>query len=140
MHRRSKRLKTNTELEDREAAGFWKAIALANKIGEGGEKITLQTILDIHKVMFDLARPDIAGRFRKSGEDIKKLKCMEPPPGRIVAERIYQFWRELDTQLSEIKRRPKEQTKTQRKRWFVAVVEVAAWVQHEITAIHPFCD
>ena len=106
MHRRSKRPKTNIELEDREAAGLWKAIALANKFGEGEGKITLQIILDIHKAMVDFAYADIAGRFRKAGEDIKKLKCMEPPPGRLVETRMYQFWRDLDTRLSGMQRSP----------------------------------
>jgi fido (protein-threonine AMPylation protein) len=139
MHRRSKRPKTNIELEDREAAGLWKAIALANRLGEEKEKITLQIILDIHRTMVDFAYLDIAGRFRKTGEDIKKLKCMEPPPGRLVEGRMYQFWRGLDMRLARMQRFPKEQTKTQRKKWFAEVIEIAAWVQHEITAIHPFC-
>jgi len=139
MDQRFKRPRTETELEDREAAGFWKAIALANQIGEGRDKITLQTILGIHKTMFELVHPEIAGRFRKS-EDIKKLKCVEPPPGRVVEERMYQFWRTLDTRLSGLPRRSAKQTKTQRKKWFARVIEIAAWVQYEITAIHPFCQ
>jgi hypothetical protein len=63
MDRRSRRPRTRTDLEDREAAGLWKAIALANKVGDESGKITLETILDIHKVMFEVAYPDIAGRF-----------------------------------------------------------------------------
>ncbi len=140
MERRSKRPKTPTELEDREAAGLWRAIALVNAIGEKREKITLATILNVHRVMLDTARPDIAGRFRHSGEDIKKLKCLEPPPGRLVQERAYLFWRELDTRLSRIPQHSQKDTKTQKKKWFAQVIGLAAWVQHGITVIHPFCD
>ena len=140
MGRRFRRPRTGVELEDREAAGFWKAIALVNKIGEGQQKITLEIVLSIHKTIFEFARPDIAGRFRKPGEDIKKLKCVEPPPGRVVHERVYKFWRDLDIRLSKIRRRPTRQTKTQRRKWFAQVIEIAAWAQHQVSAIHPFCD
>lgn len=129
-----------TELEDLEAKGFWRAIALAKKIGEGDEKITLEVILRIHKTIFEDAIPSLAGRFRVEGEDVKKLKCHEPPPGRLVKEKMYEFWRDLDVRLAKIPRHPQKQTKNQRKAWFASVIEVAAWVQHKIAYIHPFCE
>jgi hypothetical protein len=78
-----KRPTNKTELEDLEAQGLWRAIALSKSVGEGNEKITLEVIQNIHKVMLKDAMPEAAGRFRVNGEDVKKLKCHEPPPRKI---------------------------------------------------------
>ncbi|MEK7193561.1 MAG: Fic family protein [Patescibacteria group bacterium] len=134
------RPKDKTELEDRELEGFWKAIALSKKVGESGVKISLQTISLIHKTMFANAIPDMAGKFRVSGQDVKKLKCVEPPPGRLVQERMYKFWREFDVRLATIPRHPKKQALTQRKKWRGQIFDLAAWVQYQVAAIHPFVD
>ncbi len=140
MVKNFRRPKDKGELDDREVAGLWKAIALAHEVGEGGQRITLDSILRIHKMMFEAVTPEIAGRFRVNGEDIKKLKCIEPPPGRLVQERVYAFWRELDTRLSIIPRHPKKMAITQVKKWREQVFDVATWTQHQIAAIHPFCE
>ncbi|KKW14596.1 MAG: Adenosine monophosphate-protein transferase FICD-like protein [Candidatus Jorgensenbacteria bacterium GW2011_GWB1_50_10] len=131
--------RNKTELENREAAGFWRTIALSRAIGESKERITLSTILRIHKTMLGSAYPDIAGRFRKK-EDVKKLKCIEPPPGREVEQRMYASWKELDVKLATLPRHPKKYTKHQQKTWRAEVVHLAAWTQHQIAAIHPFCE
>ena len=136
--------KDDDEVKEREAAGLWRAQALAKDIGEGKEKITLAVILRIHKAFFENANPDIAGRFRKSGEDIKKLKYMTPPPGRAVQTRLYEFWRELDNRLSQVPTLPKGEGKKASKKQLAvrneAVIDLAAWTQYQITAIHPFCE
>jgi len=137
---KSKRPKTRTELEDLEAQGLWRAIALGKNIGEGNEKITLEVILRIHKTIFEDAIPNIAGRFRVEGEDVKKLKCHEPPPGRLVKEKMYTFWKDLDVRLATLSTHPQNQTKTQRSIWFASVIEIATWVQHQISYIHPFVE
>jgi len=90
--------------------------------------------------MFGTVVPEMAGRFRTNGEDIKKLKCIEPPPGRLVQERVYAFWRELDAKLAVIPRHPKKMTTTQVKKWRTQVFDIATWTQHQIAAIHPFCE
>src|SRR3989344_5589666 len=110
MDKSFRRPSTKNELDDREVAGLWKAIALAQEIGESDEHITLDTILRVHRTMFGAIMPEIAGRFRVNGEDVKKLKCIEPPPGRLVREHMYAFWRELDAKLSVIPRHPKRMT------------------------------
>lgn len=141
MERKYRKLpKDETELQDREAQGLWRAIALAKKVGEGEEKISLDVILHIHKTMLVEAIPNVAGRFRMDGEDIKKLRSHEPPPGRVVIEQMHVFWREFDTRLAKISRRPKKQTKTQRRMWFGDIIGLGAWVHHQISYIHPFCD
>jgi fido (protein-threonine AMPylation protein) len=140
MDKSFRRPKNKSELDDREVAGLWKAIALTHEIGESNERITLDTVLRIHKVVFVAVAPEMAGRFRRDGEDVKKLKCIEPPPGRVVQERAYSFWRELDARLSIIPRHPKKMTITQVKKWRSLVFDVATWAQHQIASIHPFCE
>jgi fido (protein-threonine AMPylation protein) len=140
MAKTFQRPKDKGELDDREVAGLWKAIALAKEIGESDERITLDSILRIHKEMFGAVAPEMAGRFRVNGEDIKKLKCIEPPVGRLVKEQVYVFWRELDAKLAVIPRHPKKMSKTQVKKWRDQVFDIAAWTQHQIAAIHPFCE
>jgi Fic family protein len=144
MAKSFRRSKNDEELQEMEAAGLWRAQALAKEIGEGNEKITLEVILRIHRVFFEHANPDIAGRFRRSGEDIKKLKYIEPPLGTGVQMRMYEFWREFDTRISQIPAFPKikgekalENALSQRND---AIVNLAAWTQHQIAAIHPFCE
>lgn len=105
------RPKNKEELEKFESAGLWKAQIEAKKIAEGKEKITLELILKIHRVFFSEVNPEIAGRFRKDGEDIKKLNNIEPPPGRVIFERMYEFWREFDARVSQIPKKPKKETK-----------------------------
>ena len=86
------------------------------------------------------AFPEIAGRFRKEGEDVKKLKCVEPPPGRLVGERMYEFWLGLDRRLATISRNPADRSKRRMRSWFDAVIDAAAWAQHSLSSIHPFCN
>ncbi len=140
MARTFRRPRDKNELDDREVAGLWKAISLARTIGESDERITLDVILRLHHTIFREVMPEMAGRFRVAGEDFKKLTCIEPPPGRLVKERIYAFWRELDAKLSVIPRHPRARTRTQMKKWRNEVFDVAAWAQHQVAAIHPFCE
>ncbi len=138
------RPKTEDELKEREAAGLWLAQVLSKQIGESTEKITLDVILHIHKVFFQHVNPDHAGRFRKSGEDIKKLKCIIPPPGIAVQNKMYEFWRELDTKLAQVPQKQKGGSQKELKKTLeernAIVIDLAAWTQHKITSIHPFCE
>lgn len=144
MERSLPRPRSEDELKEREAAGFWQAQALAKKIAEGPEKVTVDVILRIHKAFFRLANPGMAGRFRRAGEDVKKLKCFEPPPGSAVLKKMFEFWRELDTRLSRIPPRPRLKSRKHLRKaleaWTDKVVDVAAWTQHQIASIHPFSE
>jgi fido (protein-threonine AMPylation protein) len=144
MEKSFRRPRSEEELKQREAAGLWRAQALAKDIGESKERITLETILHIHKVFFEHVNPDMAGRFRSKGEDIKKLKCMMPPLGIAVQVRMYEFWREFDNRLSLIPPVSKKAGKhAQRKALEIrteAVVDLATWTQYQMAAIHPFCE
>lgn len=140
MVKRPKFPKTEEEKKEREAQGLWKAQALAKEVAESEETISLDCILRIHKRFFELANPDIAGRFRHDGQDIRKLKYIEPPPGTIVRDKMYEFARNFDVQIAVIPRRPKGQTRTQERKWLNQVLDLAAWTQYQITFIHPFCE
>jgi fido (protein-threonine AMPylation protein) len=139
MAKSFQRPKTEIELQEREAAGLWKAQALAKSIGGSKEKITLDVILRIHKIFQGTANPELAGRFRIAGEDIKKLTCMTPPPGSVVRQEMYAFWRNFDLQLSKIPPAPKATvSKTSLKKRNESVINLAAWTQYQIARIHPF--
>lgn len=142
MGKTFKRPRNEEELKQLEASGLWKAQTLAKNIGESKEKITLEVILRIHKVFLENAYPEIAGKFRMLGQDIKKLKCMIPPPGIAVQEEMYKFWRELDVRLSKIPPMPKGKkiSKTSLRKRNEEVISLAAWIQYQITRIHPFCE
>lgn len=134
--------KSEEELQRREAAGLWKAQILAKNIAESDEKITLDVLLRLHKVFHEEANPAMAGRFRVEGEDIKKLTCITPPPGRLVLEEMYIFWREFDTKMAKIPSQPKGKavSKTSLKKRNEEVIDLAAWTQHKLAWIHPFCE
>jgi cell filamentation protein len=127
-------------LEDREAAGLWRSITLAKEIGESTRQIDLSVILELHGRMMSDAMPEIAGRFRVAGEDVKPLVCIEPPLGLIVKERIYEFEKDLIFKIQHIEARPKQSQKKKYRQWVDSVFELAAWTQHKLVAIHPFCE
>jgi fido (protein-threonine AMPylation protein) len=136
-----RRPKNKKDLEKAGFVGLWKAQVVAKKIAEGKEKITLESIKRIHAVFFYEINPDIAGRFRGSGEDIKKLNNIEPlPGGRAILEEMYKFWRVFDVAISKIPRHAFGNSKKTRERWNGEVIKLSAWTQYQITAIHPFCD
>lgn len=138
---RFKRPSDEEELAQREANGLWRAQALANEIADSGERITIDTILRVHREFFKEANPDHAGRFRHRGDDVKELQCVVPPPGSAVEEKMLEFWRELDTRLAQIPKHPKNpKGKHSRSEWMSKVIECAVWAHHRMTAIHPFCQ
>jgi fido (protein-threonine AMPylation protein) len=127
-------------LEDREAAGLWKAIALSKEIGESERPIDLGVILELHKKMFGDAMPEIAGRFRKAGEDVKKLTCIEPPFGSVVEEKMHGFEKDMAFRMASVSGRPDPKHKKHYRQWVESVFDLAAWTQHHLVAIHPFCE
>jgi|ERR1051325_4897607 fido (protein-threonine AMPylation protein) len=90
--------------------------------------------------MFMDALPEIAGRFRKAGEDVKKLTCIEPPLGSAVQEQMHSFEKDFIYRLSHIEVRPDQKHKKRYKQWVNSVFDLAAWTQHKLVAVHPFCE
>lgn len=129
------------ELETLEAQGFWLAITLVSKCTKDRTCAMDTTMLcAIHREIFQFAMPGIGGRYRIAGEDIKKLHFLIPPPGRMVAQRMLEFGKELDAKIASIPLKPKTKRKDTYLKWVHRVVEVAAWTQHQIVAIHPFSN
>jgi len=140
-----RRPKTESELQIREAAGLWRAQALAKSIGESKEKVSIDVILRIHRVFFANVNPDIAGKFRVTGQDVKKLRCLTPPLGTAVRNRMYEFWRDFDTKISSIPKGPARGSGAKAKKrnleaWNNFVIDLAVWTQYKMVAIHPFCE
>jgi len=140
MHKAFERPSDQNELEDREASGLWEAIVLSREIGESDRIIDLSVVKEIHHKILGKTMPEAAGRFRVAGEDIKKLSCIEPPPGSDVGSRMYVFEKDLSHRTSLIRPRPEKTKGKSYKRWLDSIFDLAAWVQHSIVAIHPFCD
>jgi len=140
MPKEFERPEDKKSLEDREAAGLWKAIALSKEIGESSRPLDLTVILELHGKMFVEALPEIAGRFRKVGEDVKKLTCIEPPLGAAVPEAIHIFEKDWIFRMSHIAPHPDKSSKKRHRQWVNDVFELAAWTQHRLVAIHPFCE
>ena len=140
MPKEFSRPEDHSMLEDREAAGLWRAIALSKEIGETTRTIDLSVILELHGKMFAEAMPEISGRFRRSGEDVKKLECIEPPPGSVIQEKMHVFEKDLLFKIQHVASKPDPKHKKKYKLWVESVFELAAWTQHKFVAIHPFCE
>ena len=65
---------------------------------------------------------------------------MEPPPGRFVQQRMYEFARELDINIAKIPSRHNATTLKKRKERTGSIFDLATWIQYQITSIHPFCE
>jgi prophage maintenance system killer protein len=141
MHNDFVRPENKEELEDREAAGFWKAITLSKEIGKSGREINLAIILELNKCILQNAMPESAGVLRMEGQDIKKLKCVEPPLGSAVREKMHEFEKDMQHRISLVSlHSPNIKNKKIHRQWVDDVFNLAAWIQHSLVAIHPFCE
>jgi len=141
MHNDFFRPENKAELEDREAAGFWKAIALSKEVGKSDREIDLAVILELNKCILQNAMPESAGVLRMEGQDIKKLKCVEPPLGSAVREKMHEFEKDMRHRISLVSlHSPNIKNKKIHRQWVDDVFNLAAWIQHSLVAIHPFCE
>lgn len=134
------RVKDKTELENREAAGFWRAIALSKEIGMSEREIDLNVMLEINACILKDAIPESAGKLRITGQDILKLPCVEPPPGSKVRERVYEFEKDMKQRMETLSTVAKSPGNIDRQSFINDVFDLAAWIQHSIAAIHPFSE
>src|ERR1035437_3225359 len=135
------RPENKAELEDREAAGFWKAIALSKEVGKSGREINLAVILELNKCILQNAVHESAGVLRMEGQDIKKLKCVEPPLGSAVREKMHEFEKDMKYKISLVSlHSPNIKNKKIHRKWVDDIFNLAAWIQHSLVAIHPFCE
>ena len=91
MKVRFKRPKTKGHLEELEVRGLWKAIALTKQIAESKEKISIETILEIHKTIFENAFPEAWDDGNPMvGEE--KEKCASLKEGEIYYVMCMDSW------------------------------------------------
>jgi prophage maintenance system killer protein len=134
------RPKGKTELEDREAAGLWNAIALANKIGESKVVININVIKKINETILKDSVPESAGKFRTRGQDVNPLPCIEPPLGTEVYSNMVEFEKNLIHKFTLIPKFIDKKHKKIYRKWVDDIFDLASWIQHQIVAIRPFCD
>lgn len=134
------RPKDQIEVENRETKGLWKAIAYAKDYGEGNKEIDLDLITELNRMILIETRPEAAGKFRVAGHDIEFLTCITPPPGSEVYGLMLNFEKELKTRLSLIEFWHKDYKGNKYKKWVDSVIDLAAWIQHRLVYIHPFCE
>jgi fido (protein-threonine AMPylation protein) len=139
MKKPLKRPADEQELKQREAAGLWAAIALSRKLAEDRGLISLENLKRIHQQLLGTSNPEAAGRFRHAGEDVKKLACLEPPPGVAVTERFHSAWGDFECRLAKIPL--VHPTDGEGARTVLEeIFDLATWGQYQIAATHPFCD
>lgn len=133
--------KTEDELQKREAVGIIRASRFVRRYAHSRKNITLHTILDIHKEIFQKSRPDMAGKYRT--EDIKITGAKHHPPHFTeVPEKMLIIGRELEEKLKRLICAEGEiQNGTERSFELIdEVVRLSAWIHHSITLIHPFVE
>lgn len=135
-----KRPENKTELEDREAKGLWKAISLAKEFGESHKEVNLDIIIKLNETIFLEVSPESAGKFRVSGQDLEPLACIIPPPGSAIYGLMIEFEKELKRRVFSVIIWSGDRKGKKYQRWISNVIDLAAWVQHRLVAIHPFSD
>ncbi len=140
----SDRPKNEEELQRLEAIGVIRASRFVRKYAQSHERVTMETVFEIHRSIFQDAWPEIAGKTRTV--ELKITDSEHHPPHHIhVPGLIKEASDELDMRISGIRSTEsfwlrggdlsEEQMIMGDK-----VVEVAAWLHHKITFIHPFQD
>lgn len=131
------RPKDEKELQKREAIGTIRASRFIRRYAKSNQPIDFDTICAIHREIFKDAWPEIAGKFRTENlkiSDSKHLPCHHTnviPNIKIADLELAQKLKGLkrivfdeNTSLSDVEK----------------IVNIAAWLHHQITYIHPFRD
>ncbi len=133
---------TKVELQTREAIGVIRASRFVRKYAHSHKAISMNTICEIHKEIFNDAWSDIAGKYRDENLQITHSKHL-PPHHSQVAALMIQKNDVLEEKLKTLQivegiisgKRSDEDTLLEA---FDAVIRVAAWLHHTITFVHPF--
>ena len=120
-----------SEIVKLEAEGVKKSQQYIIKLSNRKTKITLQIILDIHKVGFGFIFPDWAGKFRIIDVTVGEY---EPPHYSRVAELVRNLCNDLEERLKYLP------TPEEDKLFLAEVISLLAWFQHRFVWIHPFKD
>ncbi len=106
--------------------------------------ITLDTILEIHAEIFKEAWPEIAGKYRIAPVEITNSKHL-PPHHTAVPGLMLELGKELEARLQTLERAEGMVSKVmdtsdERFGTILRLLQIAAWLHHKITHIHPFSD
>lgn len=106
----------------------WDFIIDKSKIGE--ISITVDFLLELHKIGYGWIFPDIAGRFRKI--DVKVSEHIPP--------KFYQVREVMAGFTADLKIRSKHLPSTFDLKYINNLCELLAWAHHRFLWIHPFQD
>jgi fido (protein-threonine AMPylation protein) len=137
------RPKDEEELQKREAAGVIRASRFVRLYSRSRKPITMETVYEIHKCIFKLAWPDVAGELRDEELKISDSKHLPPHHSQLKAA-IHQASEEFKQKLSGLE--------SAESFWFTGeavptesdikildkIIDTAAWIHHTTTYIHPF--
>ena len=110
-----------------QAKGQKIALEYVEKLAGGDEPITADTVRTIHRMVFDQAVPEMAGRYRDEQTKIRGTQFMPTIHYFIPAEML-----ELDDRLRQ------DMPSADAPVW--DILEFATWAHYEAVKIHPFKD
>src|SRR3989344_9319217 len=136
------RPQTEEELQTREAIGVIRASRFVRKYAHSHKAISMVTICDIHEEIFKDAWPEIAGQYREENLKITHSKHLPPHHSEVVslmAQKNAELQEKLKTlQIAEGIISGNHSSEDKMTEAFEMVVQVAAWLHHTITFVHPF--
>ena len=130
------------EFHQREAIGVIRASRFVRCYAHSHKRIIFETFCDIHKEIFKLAWPEIAGKYREEELKITDSKHLPPHHSKVIEE-IKMAEAELAKRLKKLEmaegvilsvNEPTEEYMAM----IDEIVKTTAWVHHRITHIHPF--
>jgi len=137
-----KRPANEKELQKQEAIGVIRASRFVRVYAKSHKIINIKTASDIHKEIFRIAWPEIAGKYRNEELKISFSKHL-PPHFSKVSELMHKANFEFKERLEKLKEvegilfmgdKPTDEIIHH----IDDIVSCAAWVHHLITYIHPF--
>ncbi len=135
------RPKDEQEMQKREAIGVIRASRFVRTYAHSHKPITIDTISEIHKCIFEHAWPEIAGKYRDENLEITDSKHL-PPHHSQVHEYMKKAKDELIIRLKNLEKVEgliiaKDVTEEVLDA-IEKIIRTAAWLHHLITNVHPF--
>lgn len=140
----AERPRTEEELQRREAVGVIRASRFVRKFAQLHKEISIETIKEIHREIFEDAWADIAGVYRMENLTITDSNHVPPHHSKIKVL-MDEREAELQKKLHELEKaegiiRGRIGNTTKVYKTVDQVIHLAAWVHYFVTCIHPFRD